>query len=48
MSLYIPPHFASQDRATAVRLLHEFPFAMLVTPGEARALFTHEAASTRH
>ncbi len=32
MSLYTPAHFGPPDRAAAARLLHDFPFATLVTP----------------
>ena len=41
MSLYIPAHFASQDRATALRLVHEYPFALLVTPGDPEPFISH-------
>jgi transcriptional regulator len=33
MSLYTPPRFSPQDRAAISRLIHDFPFATLVTPG---------------
>jgi len=32
MSLYVPEHFASRDRATIARLVHDHPFATLITP----------------
>ena len=32
MSLYTPAHFDAHDRAAVARLLHDFPFATLVTP----------------
>ena len=41
MSVYIPDHFAARDRATIARLVHDFPFATLVTPGAAEPLVTH-------
>jgi len=41
MSVYVPVHFASHDRATAARLMHEHPFATLITPGAAEPVVTH-------
>jgi transcriptional regulator len=41
MSLYIPDSFAARDRATVARLVHDFPFATLVTPGAAEPHVTH-------
>jgi transcriptional regulator len=41
MTLYIPAHFAAQDRATIMRLVHDHPFATLVTPGAPEPLVTH-------
>jgi transcriptional regulator len=41
MSLYIPGHFAARDGASAARLLHEHPFATLVTPGAAEPFVSH-------
>ena len=41
MSVYVPAHFASRDRVTAARLIHEHPFATLVTPGATEPLVTH-------
>jgi transcriptional regulator len=41
MSVYVPAHFASADRATAARLFHEHPFATLVTPGVEEPQITH-------
>jgi len=32
LSIYIPPHFASRDDATAARFLHDYPFATLKEP----------------
>ncbi len=41
MSLYIPGHFAPRDRSSVARLLHEHPFATLVTPSAAEPFVTH-------
>ena len=41
MSIYIPAHFAARDRATTARLLHEYPFATLVTPVAPEPFITH-------
>jgi transcriptional regulator len=41
MSVYVPAHFASHDRATGARLMHEHPFATLVTPGATEPVVTH-------
>ena len=41
MSIYIPEHFATRDRATIARLVHDYPFATLVTPDSAEPLVTH-------
>jgi transcriptional regulator len=41
MSLYVPAHFAAPDRATAARLVHDHPFATLVTPGPGEPVVTH-------
>jgi transcriptional regulator len=41
VSLYVPGHFAARDRAIAARLLHDHPFATLVTPGGAEPLVSH-------
>ena len=41
MSVYIPDHFAARERTTIARLLHDHPFATLVTPGVAEPLVTH-------
>ena len=32
MALYIPPSFAANNRAAIARLIHDYPFATLVTP----------------
>lgn len=41
MSLYVPAHFAARDRAAIARLMHDHPFATLVTPTAAEPLVTH-------
>jgi transcriptional regulator len=41
MSVYIPDHFATRERATIARLMHDHPFATLVTPGAGEPLVTH-------
>ena len=41
MSVYIPEHFAPRERATIARLVHDFPFATLVTPGATEPYVTH-------
>jgi transcriptional regulator len=41
MSLYIPGHFAPRDRSSVARLLHEHPFATLVTPSATEPFITH-------
>jgi transcriptional regulator len=41
MSIYIPEHFAARDRVTIARLVHDYPFATLVTPGAAEPFVTH-------
>jgi len=41
MSLYLPGHFAARDRATTGRLVHEYPFATLVTPVAPEPFITH-------
>lgn len=41
MSLYIPKHFAACDRAAIARLMHDHPFATLVTPAATEPLVTH-------
>ena len=37
MSVYTPSHFAIDDRAAIARLMHDHPFATLVTPVDAGA-----------
>jgi transcriptional regulator len=41
MAVYVPAHFASDDRAAIARLLHDHPFATLVTPATPEPLVTH-------
>ena len=41
MSLYVPKHFAIRDRSAAARLLHDHPFATLVTPSPSEPFVTH-------
>jgi transcriptional regulator len=41
MALYVPPSFATDDRMAIRRLIDAFPFATLVTPGEAEPWVTH-------
>lgn len=41
MSLYVPDHFRSRGRTTFARLVHDHPFATLVTPGAPEPLVTH-------
>jgi transcriptional regulator len=41
MSVYVPRHFAARDDASAARLLHEYPFATLITPTAAEPFVTH-------
>lgn len=41
MSLYTPAHFAATDRAAVARLVHDHPFATLITPGTPEPSITH-------
>ena len=41
MSLYTPAHFARDDRAAVARLMHDHPFATLITPGSSEPLISH-------
>lgn len=41
MSMYVPAQFAPSDRAAVVRLMHDYPFATLLTPQSADPLITH-------
>jgi transcriptional regulator len=41
MTLYTPDHFAVDDRAAIARLVHDYPFAMVVTPGSPEPFVSH-------
>ncbi len=41
MSLYTPSHFAAADRAAVARLMHDYPFATLITPGAPEPAVSH-------
>jgi transcriptional regulator len=41
MSIYIPRPFAIDERASVARLIHDHPFATLVTPGAPEPHITH-------
>lgn len=41
MSLYLPRSFEPDDRAAAARLMHDHPFATLLTPGDAEPHISH-------
>ena len=41
MSLYTPSHFAMTDRAAVARLVHDHPFATLVTPSSPEPYVSH-------
>jgi len=41
MSIYVPAHFSARDRAAIARLVHDHPFATLVTPALPEPLVTH-------
>ena len=41
MSLYVPAHFSAGDRAAIARIVHDHPFATLVTPALPEPLVTH-------
>lgn len=41
MSLYLPPHFATTDRAAIARLVHDHPFATLLTAAGQEPAVTH-------
>ena len=41
MSLYTPSHFAMPDRAAVARLIHDHPFATLVTPAASGPFISH-------
>lgn len=41
MSIYTPSTFAMSDRAAIARLMHDFPFATLVTPASPEPFVSH-------
>ena len=41
MSLYTPSHFAMSDRVAVARLMHDYPFATLVTPATPEPFVSH-------
>ncbi len=41
MALYIPPSFAAKDRAATARLIHDYPFATLITPAAPEPWVSH-------
>ena len=41
MSVYTPAHFAVDDRAAIARLMHDHPFATLLTPASPEPLISH-------
>ncbi len=41
MSLYVPGHFDVRDRVAIARLLHDHPFATLLTPAAPEPLVSH-------
>ena len=41
MSLYTPSHFATSERAAVARLMHDYPFATLITPSSPEPLVSH-------
>jgi len=41
MSLYTPAHFEIDDRAAIARLMHDHPFATLLTPASPEPLISH-------
>ena len=41
MSIYTPAHFAVGDRAAIARLMHDHPFATLLTPASPEPLLSH-------
>jgi transcriptional regulator len=41
VSLYTPAHFAATERAIAARIIHDRPFATLVTPAAPEPLISH-------
>ncbi|MDQ6621427.1 MAG: FMN-binding negative transcriptional regulator [Pseudomonadota bacterium] len=41
MSLYVPTHFAPSERSGVVRLMHDHPFATLITPQQGEVVASH-------
>jgi transcriptional regulator len=41
LAIYIPPSFAGAARAAVARLLHDYPFATLITPGAPEPWLSH-------
>jgi transcriptional regulator len=41
MAVYVPAHFAAGDRAGVARLVHDHPFATLITPAAPEPQVTH-------
>jgi transcriptional regulator len=41
MTIYTPSHFAVSDRVAIARLMHDFPFATLITPAAAGTFVSH-------
>jgi transcriptional regulator len=41
MSVYTPSHFEMRDRAAIARLMHDYPFATLITPATAEPFISH-------
>lgn len=41
MTVYTPQHFAVDDRAAIARLMHDHPFATVMTPGQPEPLISH-------
>jgi transcriptional regulator len=41
MSLYVPEHFSVDERAAIARLIHDHPFATLITPSACEPLVSH-------
>ena len=41
MAVYVPRHFASDDRAAIARLVRDYPFATLITPGPSEPFVSH-------
>jgi transcriptional regulator len=41
VSLYTPRHFAQHERSAIARLIHDYPFATLITPSAPQPLVSH-------